>query len=100
MPYLERRPQQRRRKPEPRSRTMPPVNVAIIGSGFMGAAHLDALRRVPNVNVVAIASPAPPRANELAQQFGVPDVYEDWTQLLGRDDVQCVHNCTPNDLHF
>jgi predicted dehydrogenase len=79
---------------------MPPVNVAVIGSGFMGAAHVDALRRVPNVQVVAIASVDRARARELADQFGVPHVFEDWRELLARDDVHAVHNCTPNNLHF
>ena len=76
------------------------MNVAIVGSGFMGAAHLDALRRVPNVRVVAIASVDRPRAEQLAGQFDVPAVVDDWRELLARDDVQAVHNCTPNDLHF
>ena len=79
---------------------MPPVNVAVVGSGFMGAAHVDALRRVPGVQVVAIASADLPRAKELAGQFGIPHVLEDWRELLGRDDVHAVHNCTPNNLHF
>ena len=79
---------------------MPPVNVAVIGSGFMGAAHVDALRRVPGVNVVAIASMDFPRAKELAAQFGITNVFDDWKALLGRDDVHAVHNCTPNNLHF
>ena len=79
---------------------MPPVNVAVIGSGFMGAAHVDALRRVPGVNVVAIASMDFPRAKELAAQFGIINVFDDWKALLGRDDVHAVHNCTPNNLHF
>ena len=79
---------------------MSPVNVAVIGSGFMGAAHVDALRRVPGVNVVAIASMDFPRAKELAAQFGIVHVFDDWKALLGRDDVQAVHNCTPNNLHF
>jgi predicted dehydrogenase len=79
---------------------MPPVNVAVIGSGFMGAAHVDALRRVPDVRVVAIASVDEARARELAGQFGVPHVFADWRELLGRGDVHAVHNCTPNNLHF
>jgi predicted dehydrogenase len=79
---------------------MDTVNVAIIGSGFMGAAHMDALRRVPGVNVVAIASIDTPRAKELADQFGVPNVFEDWRALLDRPDVHAVHNCTPNNLHY
>ena len=79
---------------------MDTINVAIIGSGFMGAAHMDALRRVPGVNVVAIASIDTPRAQELADQFGVPTVVEDWRALLDRPDVHAVHNCTPNNLHY
>lgn len=79
---------------------MPPVNVAIIGSGFMGAAHVDALRRVPGVQVVAIASIDLPRAKELAEQFGIEHVFEDWRALLDRPDIHAVHNCTPNNLHF
>ncbi|HKG90906.1 MAG TPA: Gfo/Idh/MocA family oxidoreductase [Gemmatimonadaceae bacterium] len=76
------------------------INVAIIGSGFMGAAHLDALRRVPNVDVVAIASADPPRARELVRQFAVPHFTEDWRELLGRDDIHAFHNTTPNNLHY
>jgi predicted dehydrogenase len=79
---------------------MPPVNVAVIGSGFMGAAHIDALRRVPGVQVVALASVDLPRARELAGQFGIPHVFEDWRELLSRPDVHAVHDCTPNNLHF
>jgi predicted dehydrogenase len=77
-----------------------PINVAIIGSGFMGAAHVDALRRVPGVRVVAIASTDQPRAAEIAGQFDIPHVMADWRALLVRSDVHAVHNCTPNNLHY
>jgi predicted dehydrogenase len=79
---------------------MQPINVAIVGSGFMGAAHVDALRRVPGVNVVAISSIDRPRAEELAQSFGIARVYDDWHDILGDGEVAAVHNCTPNNLHF
>ncbi len=76
------------------------TNVAVIGSGFMGAAHVDALRRVPGVDVVALASIDVARARELADQFAIPNVVEDWRDLLTRSDVHAVHNCTPNNLHY
>lgn len=79
---------------------MSTINVAVIGSGFMGAAHVDGLRRVPGVNVVAIASIDRPRAEQLASDFAIPHVFEDWREILGRDDVHAVHNCTPNNLHY
>jgi predicted dehydrogenase len=79
---------------------MDPINVGVIGSGFMGAAHVDALRRVPGVNVVAISSIDRPRAEELADSFSIPHVIDDWRELASRADVVAVHNCTPNNLHF
>lgn len=79
---------------------MQAINVGIIGSGFMGAAHIDSLRRVPGVNVVAISSIDLPRAQELADHFAVPDVYPDWRELANSPNIHAVHNCTPNDLHF
>ena len=79
---------------------MQPINVAIIGSGFMGAAHMDSLRRVPGVNVVAISSIDRPRAEELARDFGVPAVLDDWRAVLDDPNVHAVHNTTPNNLHF
>jgi predicted dehydrogenase len=76
------------------------IDIAIIGSGFMGGAHLDALRRVPGVNVAAIASNDVTRAKELAGQFGVPRVYENWREVLADPAIRAVHNTTPNNLHF
>jgi predicted dehydrogenase len=79
---------------------MQPINVAVIGSGFMGAAHVDALRRVPGVSVAAIASVDRPRAEELARHFAVPHVYDDWREVLRHPEITAVHNCTPNNLHY
>jgi predicted dehydrogenase len=66
----------------------------------MGAAHVEALRRVPGVRVIAIASADRRRARELADQFDIPHVLDDWRALLDRIDVDAVHNCTPNNLHY
>lgn len=79
---------------------MQPINVAVIGSGFMGGAHVDGLRRIPGVNVVAIASIDLPRAKELAAAYGIPHVFEDWREILNHPEITAVHNCTPNNLHY
>jgi predicted dehydrogenase len=79
---------------------MQTINVAVIGSGFMGATHVDGLRRVPGVNVAAISSIDRPRADELARSFAIPDVFDDWRDILDRPDITAVHNCTPNNLHY
>ncbi len=79
---------------------MEQLNTAIIGSGFMGAAHLEALRRIPGVNIVAIASDDEARARQLGDDFGIVNVVPDWKDLLLLQDLHAVHNCTPNNLHF
>lgn len=66
----------------------------------MGAAHIEGLRRVPGITVKAVSSIDLPRARELADQFAIPVVYEDWQAILDDDEVEVVHNCTPNNLHF
>ena len=76
------------------------IKVAVIGSGFMGAAHIEALRRVPGIEIVAVASIDRPRAQELADQFAIAEVCADWRELADDPTVEVVHNTTPNNLHY
>lgn len=76
------------------------IKTAIIGSGFMGAAHIEALRRIAGVEIAAITSVDRPRAEELAGQFGIPRVLDDWRAVLDDPAIEAVHNCTPNNLHY
>ncbi len=76
------------------------IRVGVIGSGFMGAAHVEALRRVPGVEVAAIASIDTPKARELSEQFAIPIVHEDWQGIVADSTIEAVHNTTPNNLHY
>jgi predicted dehydrogenase len=76
------------------------LKVGIVGMGFVGAAHLDAIRRITGAEVVAVASSTPERAQRHAAELGIPRAYADYHALLADPDVQVVHNCTPNVLHF
>ena len=79
---------------------MKTIRAAIIGTGFMGESHAEALRRVPGVELVAVASHWQARADALAARYNIPFATDDWHRVLERDDVDVVHNCTPNALHF
>lgn len=79
---------------------MKTIKVGVIGSGFMGGAHLDALRRTPGVDVVAMASIDIDRAKELGEQFGIPKVTADWEDIVNDPEIEAAHNTTPNNLHF
>lgn len=79
---------------------MKTIKTAVIGSGFMGAAHIEALRRTGGVEIAAIASDDQPRARQLAEQFGIARVWDNWRRVMEDKQIEAVHNCTPNHLHF
>ncbi|HEX3074281.1 MAG TPA: Gfo/Idh/MocA family oxidoreductase, partial [Ignavibacteriales bacterium] len=79
---------------------MTKIKTGIIGSGFMGGAHAEALQRIGLAEVVAIASADKPSLDRVADTFNIQKRYADWKELLNDKDIQVVHNCTPNNLHF
>ncbi len=80
-----------------RSRT--PIGVGIVGTGFAARAHLDALSRLPGVRAVAVAGRDPDRVGELATTHGLRG-YADWSQLVADNEVEAIHDCSVNRLHF
>ncbi|WP_226068526.1 Gfo/Idh/MocA family protein [Dickeya zeae] len=75
------------------------INVGIIGSGFIGPAHIEAIRRLGFVNVVALCDGTLELAQEKARQLAIPHAYGDVDALLNHPGLDVVHNCTPNHLH-
>lgn len=79
---------------------MSKLKVGLIGVGFIGPVHLEALSRIHGNEVVAIADVNQTAARAVAERSGVPDVYGDYRELLADPQIDVVHNCTPNHLHF
>ncbi len=75
------------------------LRTAVIGIGFMGRVHLEALRRVEFVDVVAIAGRHLGSAKKLGEQFGIEAV-DDYQKLLADQSIHVVHICTPNASHY
>ena len=71
----------------------------MIGTGFAGGSHVEALRRVPGVEVAALAGSSDARARAAADRMGVDAATGDYRALLDDASIDAVHNCTPNDLH-
>ena len=78
---------------------MKKINAAIVGTGFIGPAHLEALRRIPNVEVIALVEVNQVLADEKARILGIPNAYT-FDEMLKQSDIDVVHICTPNFLHF
>ncbi len=76
------------------------IGMGLVGAGFVGPHHLDAVRRLGYVDVVAIAGSNEASAKKKADALFVPRAYGSYEALLNDPDVQVVHNATPNYLHF
>ena len=76
------------------------VKTAIIGTGFMGRVHVEAVRRLGFVDVAAVAGTTVEKARALADAFGVEDATDDYRGVLRSRTIQAVHLCTPNAQHF
>lgn len=79
---------------------MKTIKTAVIGTGFIGPAHIEALQRLGGIQVVAIASREVERAQALAGRFAIPKVYGEWKEIIDDREIAVIHNCTPNNLHF
>ncbi|HET6319100.1 MAG TPA: Gfo/Idh/MocA family oxidoreductase [Chloroflexota bacterium] len=73
--------------------------VGVVGLGFIGRAQVDALRRIPGVSVVAVAG-SRPSIRAAADSLGIANAVTDWRELVADPDIDVVHNCTPNVMHF
>ena len=83
-----------------------PLNIGMIGYGFMGRAHSNAYAKVshffdleykPVLKAVCARDAA--KAQEFAAKWGYESVETDWKKLLERKDIDAVDICTPNNLH-
>ncbi|MBM4071769.1 MAG: Gfo/Idh/MocA family oxidoreductase [Planctomycetes bacterium] len=83
-----------------------PLNIGMIGYGFMGRAHSNAYRKVNNFFdlayhpvLKAACARSADKARAFADQWGYESVETDWRKLLERKDIDAVDICVPNNLH-
>ncbi len=79
---------------------MKKVTTAIIGTGFMGRVHIEGIRRLGHVDVVAVAGSSDASAKKFAAEMGVERSTGDYKTLLADPSIDAVHVLTPNALHF
>jgi predicted dehydrogenase len=83
-----------------------PLNLGMIGYGFMGRAHSNAFKQVgqffPSQHQVVLKAACARDAGKVqafAEQWGYESIETDWRKLLDRKDIDIVDICTPNHLH-
>ena len=84
-----------------------PLNIGLVGYGFMGRTHSTGYKRVndffPDVEhrpvLKAICARNAERAQAFADQWSYESVETDWQALVARDDIDAIDICTPNNTH-
>lgn len=79
---------------------MKKVKIGVIGAGRIGKVHVAALSQgVTEADVIAIADTDITSAKELAEKFGISQVYDDYKYILQNKDIDAVIICSPTDTH-
>jgi predicted dehydrogenase len=76
------------------------LKVGIIGMGYIGVSHIEALRRIGFVEIAAVADVNVGLARKKAQEYGIEKCYASMEELIADPEIVAIHNCTPNHLHM
>ncbi len=74
------------------------MNAGVVGVGFIGLAHIEALRRI-GVNVVGVVGSSPERARAKAEEADLPKVYDSVEAMAADTDIDAIHIASPNHAH-
>jgi predicted dehydrogenase len=75
------------------------LGAAVVGTGFIGPVHVEALRRLGRP-VVGVLGSSPEKSRAAAAALGIPKGYDRYEDLLADPAVSVVHLASPNRLHF
>lgn len=79
---------------------MSKIKVGIIGMGYIGESHIEAVRRIGLCELYAVADTNAELAKKKADYYGIEKCYSTVDELLNDPEIDAVHNCTPNFLHL
>ena len=75
------------------------VKYAVLGLGWFGEKHCEALAAIPNVELYAVCTRNPERLGDIQKKFGVSKVFSDYHEMLADPEVEAVSITTMWDQH-
>ena len=78
---------------------MTQMNVVVIGSGFIGPVHVEALRRL-GIPIAGILGVDAAESRSARGRLNLPKAYESYQEVLDDRAVQSVHIAVPNRFHY
>ena len=74
------------------------IGVGVAGTGFIGPAHIEGLRR-NGIRVLGLVGSTGDKAGQKAAELGIPHAYDSLDEMLADPEIDVVHLATPNHLH-
>lgn len=75
------------------------TKAAVVGAGFIGPVHVEALKRL-GIHVTGTVGADLEESEEARARMNLPKAYNDFEEVLADDEVQSVHLAVPNELHY
>jgi predicted dehydrogenase len=75
------------------------VKVIVAGAGAMARKHLDAYRKIADVEVTAVVNRSRPRAEVLSRDYGIPRIYPDLDEAIAAEKADILSLCLPTAFH-
>jgi len=77
-----------------------PIKMGFIGCGNIANSHMDAIERIPEIEIVAGADIKVDRAREFVEKAGAEAYFTDWRRMLEEVELDAIDVCTPHTLHM
>ena len=79
---------------------MTKIKVGLLGAGYIGMVHLEVMRRIANIDIIAVADTNKSLTLSAAAKYNILKVFDNPDDLINDPEIEAVHNCTPNNVHF
>jgi predicted dehydrogenase len=76
------------------------LKIGIVGTGYIGNSHIEAIRRIGFAEVVAVTDVNGALAKKKAHENQIPHWFESIDEMLADPEIAVIHNCTPNNMHY
>ena len=76
------------------------LGMGLVGPGFVARHHIDAVRRLGDVDVLGLAGSSPESSVRKAAEFKVARAFRNYEELVNDPGIDVVHNTTPSYLHL
>lgn len=73
--------------------------VGIVGCGSIAHAHMEGYRLVERVEVIAVADPVPPARRQYQEEYGIPQGYASYEEMLDKTKPDIVSVCTDEQAY-